>query len=126
MKLKPTIKGMKSLPKAEPQEKKQRKSQENKLPPDGYTPMFPPTRFLVRETASHKDPTKVVKQYVEISVKRFDDDEAAPFLWLQMYQESEFYTGYLSGKTVYLPLEMLYDLLENLQAVDEECNKRGI
>lgn len=125
MKLKPTIKGMKSLPK-ETQEKKQRKSQANKLPSDEYKPMFEPVRFLVRETRSSKDPAKVIKQYVEISVKRFDDDEALPFIWLQMYQESEIYTGYLRGKCVYLPLEMLYDLIENLQAVDEECEKRGI
>lgn len=125
MKLKPTIKGMKSLPK-ETQEKKQRKSQANKLPSDEYKPMFEPVRFLVRETHSSKDPAKIIKQYVEISVKRFDDDEALPFVWLQMYQESEIYTGYLRGKCVYLPLEMLYDLIENLQAVDEECEKRGI
>lgn len=126
MKLKPTIKGMKSLPKAEPQEKKQRKSQANKLPSDEYKPMFEPIRFLVRETHSSKDPTKVIKQYIEVSVKRFDDDEALPFVWLQMYQESEIYTGYLRGKCVYLPLEMLYDLIENLQTVDEECEKRHI
>ena len=126
MKLKPTIKGMKSLPKAEPQEKKQRKSQANKLPSDEYRPMFEPIRFLVRETHSSKDPTKVIKQYIEVSVKRFDDDEALPFVWLQMYQESEIYTGYLRGKCVYLPLEMLYDLIENLQTVDEECEKRHI
>lgn len=126
MKLKPTIKGMKSLPKAEPQEKKQRKSQVNKLPSDEYKPMFEPIRFLVRETHSSKDPTKVIKQYIEVSVKRFDDDEALPFVWLQMYQESEIYTGYLRGKCVYLPLEMLYDLIENLQTVDEECEKRHI
>lgn len=126
MKLKPTIKGMKSLPKAETQEKKQRKSQANKLPSDEYKPMFEPIRFLVRETHSSKDPTKVIKQYIEVSVKRFDDDEALPFVWLQMYQESEIYTGYLRGKCVYLPLEMLYDLIENLQTVDEECEKRHI
>lgn len=126
MKLKPTIKGMKSLPKAEPQEKKQRKSQANKLPSDEYKPMFEPIRFLVRETHSSKDPTKVIKQYIEVSVKRFDDDEALPFVWLQMYQESEIYTGYLRRKCVYLPLEMLYDLIENLQTVDEECEKRHI
>ena len=123
MKLKPTILGMKNFPKEEP---KKKKSQENKLPPDEYFPMFEPIRFLIRETPSTKDPTKVVKQYLEISVKRYDDDEALPFVWLQMYQESEFYTGYLKGKTVYLPLEMLYDLIEHLNEIDEECDKRGI
>ena len=88
--------------------------------------MFEPKRILVRETPSSKDPTKVVKQYLEISVKRYDDDEALPFIWVQMYQESDFYTGYLKGKTVYFPLEMLYDFLDVLNEVDEECDKRHI
>lgn len=122
--LKPTIKGLKKTEKEEP--KKQRKSQENKLPPDEYQPMFEPIRFLVKETPSRKNPTQMVKQYLEISVKRYDDDEALPFVWLQMYQESEFYTGYLKGKSVYLPLEMLYDLMEHLQTIDEECERLGI
>lgn len=124
MKLKPTILGMKNTQKEE--KPKQRKSQENKLPPDGYRPMFDPIRFLVKEAPTMKDPTKMVKQYIEISVKRFDDDEAMPFVWLQMYQESEFYTGYLKGKTVYLPLEALYELMEHLNEIDEECDRRGI
>lgn len=112
--------------KAPKKESTPKKAQENKLPPDEYKPMFPPTRFLVRETPSRKDPTKVVKQYIEISVKRFDDDEALPHVWLQMYQESEFYTGYLKGKSVNLPLEMLYDLIDHLNDVSEECDRRGI
>lgn len=124
MKLRPVIKGMKSLPQEEP--KKTRKSKDNRLPSDVYKPMFPPVRFLVRETRSNKDATKITKQFVEISVKRFDDDEGLPFVWLQMYQESEFYTGYLSGKSIYLPLEMLYDLMDNLTVIDEECEKRHI
>lgn len=103
-----------------------KKKQENKLPSDEYKPMFSPTRILVRETFSHKDPTKVIKQYFELSVKRFDDEEAPPCVWIQMYQESEFYTGYLKGKTVYLPLEMLYDLIDGLTDLSEECDKLGI
>ena len=127
MKLKPTIKGMKNLPKQEePKEKAPRKKSENKLPSDEYKPMFPPMRFLVRETHSYKDPTKVVKQYIELSVKRFDDDEALPMVYIQMYQESEFYTGYLKGKTVHFPLEMLYDVIDNLNDLSEECDKRHI
>lgn len=123
--LKPTIKAKANLqqPKEEP---KPRKKQENKLPPDEYQPMFPPTRFLVKETPSRKDQTKVVKQYVEISVKRFDDDAAMPNVYLQMYQEADFYTGYLKGKSVNFPLEMLYDVIDQLNEVSEECDKRGI
>lgn len=112
----------------EPQvgEPKKKKKQENKLPPDVYHPMFEPIRILVRETPSNKDCTKMVKQYLELTVKRYDDDEALPFVWVQMYQESDFYTGYLKGKTVYLPLEMLYDFIDGLSDLSEECNKRGI
>ena len=104
-----------------------KKKKENKLPPDEYTPMFEPTRILVRETPSHKDSSKVVKQYLELSVKRYgDDDENQPMVYVQMYQESDFYTGYLKGKTIYLPLEMLYDLIDGLTDLSEECEKRDI
>ena len=103
-----------------------RKKQENTLPPDVYSPMFEPIRLLVKEAPSQKDPTKVVRQYLEFSVKRFDDEEAKPFVWIQMYQESEFYTGYLKGKTIYCPLEMLYDVIECLGDLSEECEKRDI
>ena len=129
MKLKPVIKKtvtMEQTKKEEP--KKQRKSgKNNTLPPDSYKPMFKPTRFLVKETPSKNDPTKIVKQYLELSVKRFgDDEENAPMVYIQMYQGSDFYTGYLKGKTVYLPLEMLYDLIDNLTDLSEECDKRKI
>ena len=124
MKLKPVIK--KELKKSEPETKKRTKK-ENDLPPAEYSPMFPPIRFLVRETPSSKDVTKVVKQYLELSVKRYDDDdENAPMVYVQMYQESDFYTGYLKGKTVYLPLEMLYDFIDNLTDLSEECDRRNI
>lgn len=124
MKLKPTKKGMKNI-ECNNQEKKT-KSKENKLPPDIYEPIFEPIRFLVRESFSARNPSKSVKQYIEISVKRMNDDEGLPFVWLQMYQESEMYTGYLKGKTIYLPLEMLYDLIDNLNDISEECDKRNI
>lgn len=129
MKLKPVIK--KELKEKIEQQVKEtpKKTTEKKgktLPPDEYKPMFEPIRLLVRETPSYKDKTKIVKQYIELSVKRFDDDEALPFVWLQMYQESDFYTGYLKGKTVHLPLEMLYDLIEGLQEISEKCDELGI
>lgn len=126
------LKPIKKLPKPEPQvapvkEQPKRKKQENKLPSDEYRPMFEPIRMLVRETPSNKDCTKVIKQYLELSVKRFkDDDENQPMVYVQMYQESDFYTGYLKGKSIYLPLEMLYDFMDNLNDLSEECDKRGI
>ena len=124
MKLKPVIK--KEL-KTQVQETPKKNKRDNKLPPDEYLPMFPPTRFLVREMQSYKDPTRTVKQYLELSVKRFGEDEVnSPSVYIQMYQESDFYTGYLKGKSVNLPLEMLYDLIDNLNDLSEECEKRNI
>ena len=126
MKLKPTIKGLNKANIAEETKKTTKKKQENKLPPDVYYPMFDPIRILVRETPSNKDSSKMVKQYLELSVKRYDDDEALPFVWVQMYQESDFYTGYLKGKTIYLPLEMLYDFIDALNDLSEEADRRHI
>lgn len=123
MKLKP-VKRKIETPAPEP--KQERKQKRESLPKDEYTPMFPPIRFLVREEPSKKDPSKVVKQYLELSVKRYDDDAAQPYVWCTMYQESDFYTGYLKGKSIYLPLEMLYDFIDHLTDVSEECDKRNI
>lgn len=107
--------------------RKKKNKKDNKLPPDGYKPMFPPKRFLVRETPSSKDETKMVKQYLELSVKRYDDDDVNdPMVYVQMYQESESYTGYLKGKSIHLPLEALYDLIDGLDEISEECERRGI
>lgn len=126
MKLKPTIKGLNKANMAEETKKTPKKKQGSKLPPDVYYPMFDPIKILVRETPSQKDPTKVVKQYLELSVKRFDDDEALPFAWIQMYQESEFYTGYLKGKIIHLPLTKLVDLIDGLSDLSEEAENRHI
>ena len=111
----------------EPPKREPKKKTENKLPPDEYRPMFEPIRILVRETPSNKNCSKMVKQYLELSVKRFGEDEVnQPMVYVQMYQESDFYTGYLKGKTVYLPLEMLYDFIDGLTDISEECDRRRI
>lgn len=111
-----------------PQEEqpKKREKKENKLPPDGYRPMFPPMRFLVREYPSFKNPEKINRDYIEMSVKRFDDDEAPACVFVQMYRESEVYTGYLKGKTVHFPISALGDVLENLESVSDKCEELNI
>lgn len=111
-----------------PQEEqpKKREKKENKLPPDGYRPMFPPMRFLVREYPSFKNPEKINRDYIEMSVKRFDDDEAPACVFVQMYRESEAYTGYLKGKTVHFPINTLGDVLENLESVSDKCEELNI
>lgn len=111
-----------------PQEEqpKKREKKEDKLPPDGYRPMFPPIRFLVREYPSFKNPEKINRDYIEMSVKRFDDDEAPACVFVQMYRESEAYTGYLKGKTVHFPISALGDVLENLESVSDKCEELNI
>lgn len=108
------------------EEPKKKEKKPNKLPPDGYTPMFPPVRFLVREYSSFKDPMKKVKDYIEISVKRWDDDEAPACCFMTMYRESEAYTGYLKGKTVHFPIEMFSEVIEKLNDASDECEERHI
>ena len=127
MKLKPTKLAKRPTQYEEPKKETattSKKKTENKLPPDEYKPMFEPTRLLLREIK--KEDGTSTKQYLEISVKRFDDDEALPFVWMSMYQESPKYTGYLKGKTTYMPLEMLDTVIEALSEVSEECDRRGI
>lgn len=128
MKLKPIKrKELKQSVEVQKEEPKQKTGgRNNKMPKDGYTPMFPPVRILVRECPSYKDPTKMVKQYIEFSVKRVDDDEAPACCYMQMYQESEIYTGYLKGKNIHFPIEMFTDVVEALNDMDEECEKRHI
>lgn len=127
--LKPVKKAI-ALPKEEPKEspKTVTKKRKEKLSDysDTYKPMFDPIRFLVSDKPSYKDPTKMTKQYLEISVKRFNDDEALPYVYIQGYQESDFYTGYQKGKCISFPLEMLYTVMEELEALSEECDKRHI
>ena len=100
-------------------EKKEKKP--NTLPPDEYEPMIEPIRFLVRESDS-RSTGQPFRQYVELTVKRYDDDEASPFVWMTMYQESDFYTGYLKGKSVHFPLKnALSDVIGYLVELEEKC-----
>ena len=126
MKLKPIKKKLVvEEPKEEVKEPKKKKSSGNKLPSDTYKPLLPPKRILVREFPQ-KNTTKMGKLYVEISVKRYGEDEVnAPEVYLQMYQETDFYTGYRKGGS-HFPLESLYDIIDLLTEVSEECDEHHI
>lgn len=126
MKLKPIKKKLViEEPKEEVKEPKKKKSSGNKLPSDSYKPLLPPKRILVREF-QQKNTAKMGKLYVEISVKRYGEDEVnAPEVYLQMYQESEFYTGYRKGGS-HFPLESLYDIMDLLSELSEECDEHHI
>ena len=123
MKLKPIKK--KLVIEEEVKEPKKKKSSGNKLPSDQYKPLLPPKRILVREFPQ-KNTAKMGKLYVEISVKRYGEDEVnAPEVYIQMYQESDFYTGYRKGGS-HFPLELLYDIMDLLSELSEECDKHQI
>ena len=123
MKLKPIKK--KLVVEEEVKETKKKKSSGNKLPSDQYNPLLPPKRILVREFPQ-KNTAKMGKMYVEISVKRYGEDEVnAPEVYIQMYQESDFYTGYRKGGS-HFPLELLYDIMDLLSELSEECDEHQI
>ena len=126
MKLKPIKKKLVvEEPKEEVKEPKKKKSSGNKLPSDQYKPLLPPKRILVREFPQ-KNTAKMGKMYVEISVKRYGEDEVnAPEVYIQMYQESDFYTGYRKGGS-HFPLELLYDIMDLLSELSEECDEHKI
>lgn len=125
MKLKPIKKKLVVEEPEEVKEPKKKKSSGNKLPSDTYKPLLPPKRILVREFPQ-KNTTKMGKLYVEISVKRYGEDEVnAPEVYLQMYQETDFYTGYRKGGS-HFPLESLYDIMDLLSELSEECDEHHI
>ena len=113
------IKGSVNTPTPPP--KRKRNNKKNTLPPDEYRPLTKVKRILVRE-----DEEKGLKQFIEVSVKRYDDDEAPIMVFMQMYQESPKYTGYLKGKSVHYPLDVLGDVEELLQEVGEDCEDNNI
>ena len=98
------------------------------LPSDTYKPEFEPLELLVREYNSYKDASKTIKEYLCLSVIRFGED-GLPYVFISTRQESkdpDIYTGYLKGKSIKFPLEMLYSVMEQFDALSEECDNRGI
>lgn len=72
-----------------------------------------------------KDNGKGYKEYLEVSVKRFGE-EGLPYVHFSTRVESEMYNGYKKGKHISFPLEFLYDFLDIMNEVDEECDKKHI
>lgn len=126
MKLRPVKRAVAQPTPEAPTEKKPRKKSENTLPSDEYKPIYPPMRFLVSDKPSYKDPAKRVKHYLEVSVKRANDEEALPMCYIGTYQESDFYTGYLKGKTTSLPVSEIASLVEVLSDLEDQCERDGL
>lgn len=86
---------------------------------DEYQPMCGGERVLVREYVGYNG--KAVKDYLDFSIKRFDDDEARVMCFVSTYRESEKYTGFLKGKTVCFPIASFADVLEAMSTMDDRA-----
>ena len=123
MVLKVTNKGKNHYATQEEEKPKKKAKAKSKLPSDKYKPMFEPTRLLVKETPKDGD---MIKQYIEFKVQRANDEYGLPNVYLQGYQESNRYTGYQKGRTIVFPLESLYEVIDYLNDLSDECDKRHI
>lgn len=124
MKLRPVKRKVEAPPPPPP--KKERKKSKNTLPSDEYKPIYEPIRFLVSDKASNKDPEKRVKHYLEVKIVRSNDEFGLPMCQISTYQESEFYTGYLKGKSITLPVSEIATLTETLSDLEDQCARDGL
>lgn len=126
MKLRPAKRTVTPVQPPEEPKKTPRKKSENTLPTDTYKPLYEPFRFLVSDKPSHKDPEQRVKYYLEVSVKRSDDELGLPMCYISTYQESPFYTGYLKGKNICLPITEIASLVEVLSDTEDQCARDNL
>ncbi|MBR5215336.1 MAG: hypothetical protein IKV80_03830 [Bacteroidales bacterium] len=96
-----------------PEVKKEEKKQYRELPPDEYKDEIPPRELELDET------NKLV-----ISVKR-GGEYGLPHVDIRHYVTTERFTGF-TKKGVNFPLEFLYELLDTLHDVSDECDRKGL
>lgn len=124
MKLRPVKRKVEAPPPAPAP--KERKKSKSTLPPDEYKPIYEPIRFLVSDKPSNKDPEKRVKHSLEVKVIRANDSEGLPMCQVSTYQESDFYTGYLKGKSITLPVTEIAALVDVLSDLEDQCERDGL
>lgn len=95
-----------------PEPKKEEK-QTPKLPPDDYKDEIEPKEIKLDETG------KLV-----ISVKR-GGDYGLPHVDIRHFVTTERFTGF-TKKGVNFPLEFLYELMDLLKDVSDECDRKGL
>ena len=95
-----------------PEPKKEEKKVE-KLPPDDYKDEVTPREILLDETG------KLI-----ISVKR-GGDYGLPHVDIRHFVTTERFTGF-TKKGVNFPLEFLYELMDLLKEVSDECDRKGL
>lgn len=96
-----------------PAPKKEESNNKRVLPPDEYKDEIEPVSLVLDDT------NKLV-----ISVKR-GGDYGLPHVDIRHYVTTERYTGF-TKKGVNFPLEFLLELLDLLNEVSDECDKKGL
>lgn len=96
-----------------PEPKKEEKKTSKQLPPDEYKDEVTPREIVLDESG------KLV-----ISVKR-GGDYGLPHVDIRHYVTTERYTGF-TKKGVNFPLEFLLELMDLLQEVSDECDRKGL
>ena len=100
-------------PEVKKEEKKKSEKTERQLPPDEYKDEIEPKEIVLDETG------KLV-----ISVKR-GGDYGLPHVDIRHYVTTERFTGF-TKKGVNFPLEFLLELMDLLQEVSDECDRKGL
>lgn len=88
-------------------------AKKEKLPSDKYKDEIEPIELKVSDTS------KIV-----FSVKRAGDD-GLPHVDIRLYVESKNYSG-PTQKGVHFPIEFLNDFIDNLMAVNDECEGKNL
>lgn len=96
-----------------PEPVKEEKVQHRQLPPDDYKDEIEPREIVLSEEG------KLV-----ISVKR-GGEYGLPHVDVRHFVTTDRYTGF-TKKGINFPLEFLYELLDLLNEVSEECDKKGL
>ena len=97
----------------EPKKEEKKTKQPEKLPPDDYKDEVELREIQLDETG------KLV-----ISVKR-GGDYGLPHVDIRHYVTTERFTGF-TKKGVNFPLEFLYELMDLLKDVSDECDRKGL
>lgn len=101
------------VPEKKQKDKEETKSKSRELPPDEYKEEIPSKEIVLDETG------KLV-----ISVKR-GGDYGLPHVDIRHFVTTERFTGF-TKKGINFPLEFLYELIDLLQEVSDECDRKGL
>lgn len=105
-----------------------RTAKKEKLPEAVYHDLVKLPPILVRDYETERG--NHIKKYIIASVRRANDEkddiENPIMVYINMYQESDYYTGYLKGGISFPLKEHLATMQEMLEQIDNECADKGI